>query len=115
MCTNVQAPYPMPVAGTVEDKLNRQPLAQNLTDIANIYADTGAVIALDGEWGSGKTTFVRMWHQMLLDRTYKSIYFNAWNTDFQDDPFIAIMSELDEVFQKSKTFSKDRYLLLTMK
>lgn len=89
-----------------EDKLNRQPLAQNLTDIANMYADTGAVIALDGEWGSGKTTFVRMWHQMLLDRTYKSIYFNAWNTDFQDDPFIAIMSELDEVFQKSKTFSK---------
>ncbi|MFS2761921.1 hypothetical protein AAH033_20345, partial [Phocaeicola vulgatus] len=29
-----------------EDKLNRQPLAQNLTDIANMYADTGAVIAL---------------------------------------------------------------------
>lgn len=33
-----------------EDKLNRQPLAQNLTDIAKMYADTGAVIALDGEW-----------------------------------------------------------------
>lgn len=89
-----------------EDKLNRQPLAQNLTDIANMYADTGAVIAVDGEWGSGKTTFVRMWHQLLLDRTYKSIYFNAWNTDFQDDPFIAIMSELNEVFKKSKTFRK---------
>ena len=28
-----------------EDKLNRQPLAQSLTDIANMYADTGAVIA----------------------------------------------------------------------
>lgn len=89
-----------------EDRLNRQPLAYNLTNIANVYADTGAVIALDGEWGSGKTTFVRMWHQMLLDESYKSIYFNAWNTDFQDDPFIAIMSELDGVFQKSKTFSK---------
>lgn len=37
-----------------EDKLNRQPLAQNLTDIANMYADTGAVIALDGEWGQEK-------------------------------------------------------------
>ena len=34
-----------------EDKLNRQPLVQNLTDIANMYADTGSVIALDGEWG----------------------------------------------------------------
>lgn len=89
-----------------EDKLNRQPLAHNLTDIANLYSDTGAVIALDGEWGSGKSTFVRMWHQMLLDKSFKSIYFNAWNTDFQDDPFIAIMSELDVVFQKSKTFSK---------
>ena len=37
-----------------EDKLNRQPLLQNLTDIANMYADTGAVIALDGEWGGRK-------------------------------------------------------------
>lgn len=89
-----------------EDKLNRKPLAHNLTDIANIYADSGAVIALDGEWGAGKTTFVRMWHQMLLDNSYKSIYFNAWNTDFEDDPFMALMSELNEVFKKSKTFNK---------
>lgn len=89
-----------------EDRLNRKPLACNLTDIANIYAESGAVIALDGEWGAGKTTFVRMWHQMLLDNSYKSIYFNAWNTDFEDDPFIALMSELNEVFHKSKTFNK---------
>ncbi|MDE6683096.1 MAG: tRNA (adenosine(37)-N6)-threonylcarbamoyltransferase complex ATPase subunit type 1 TsaE, partial [Muribaculaceae bacterium] len=25
----------------------------------NLYANTGAVIALDGEWGAGKTTFVQ--------------------------------------------------------
>lgn len=87
-----------------EDRLNRQPLASNLTDIANLYANTGAVIALDGEWGAGKTTFVQMWRQMLEKDEYKTIYFNAWNTDFQDDPFIALISELNEVFKKSPTF-----------
>lgn len=87
-----------------KDKLNREPLADNLTCIANIYADTGAVIAIDGDWGAGKTTFVRMWSQKLLEDNYKAIYFNAWETDFQDDPFIALMSELNAVFRDSPTF-----------
>ena len=49
------------------DKLNREPLADNLTCIANLYADTGAIIAIDGYWGSGKTTFVNMWRQKLSE------------------------------------------------
>lgn len=88
----------------VNDKLNRGPLADNLTCIANIYADTGAVIAIDGDWGTGKTTFVRMWRHKLLEDNYKAIYFNAWETDFQDDPFIALMSELNAIFRDSPTF-----------
>lgn len=36
-----------------EDKLNRQPLAQNLTDIANMYADTGAVYGAQNEACNG--------------------------------------------------------------
>lgn len=61
-------------------------------------------MALDGEWGAGKTTFVRMWRQMLEDNNYQTIYFNAWNSDFQDDPFIALMAELNDVFNTSEGF-----------
>lgn len=89
-----------------KDKLNRKPLADNLTCIANIYADTGAVIAIDGDWGAGKTTFVNMWNEKLSENEYKTIYFNAWKADFQNDPFIALMSELKEVFKQTPTFKK---------
>lgn len=89
-----------------KDKLNREPLADNLTCIANLYADTGAIIAIDGYWGSGKTTFVNMWRQKLSEKEYKTIYFNAWETDFQDDPFFALMSELNAVFKDSPTLKK---------
>lgn len=80
--------------------MGRIKFANNLTKIADLYSRTGAVIAIDGEWGAGKTTFVNMWKQQLLDTDYKAIYFNAWECDFQDDPFIAIMSELSNVFNK---------------
>lgn len=85
------------------DKLGRKIFADNLTKIADSFSKTGAVIAIDGEWGAGKTTFVNMWKQQLLDMDYKAIYFNAWECDFQDDPFIAIMSELSNVFNKTNS------------
>lgn len=96
---NIEAGKPF-----AEDKLHREPLAKNLTEICEILSESGAVIALDGEWGAGKTTFVKMWRQMLEDNEYRTIYFNAWNSDFQDDPFIALMSELNNIFKTSDRF-----------
>lgn len=80
------------------DKLNREPFANVLTHIIDTYSDTGCVLSLNGEWGSGKTTFVRMWQQHLKNRNYKTLYFNAWKNDFLDDPLIAILGELKEEF-----------------
>lgn len=96
---NIEAGRPF-----AEDKLSRASLAKNLTDICETLSESGAVLALDGEWGAGKTTFVRMWRQMLEDNNYQTIYFNAWNSDFQDDPFIALMAELNNVFNTSEGF-----------
>ena len=83
-----------------EDKLNREQIAPILTTIADVYSDSGAVLAIDGEWGSGKTTFVKMWRQYLINNGYKTLYFNAWETDFIEDPLIALMGELKEVVVK---------------
>lgn len=87
-----------------EDKLDRAKLAPILTSIADVYADSGAVLAIDGEWGSGKTTFVRMWRQYLINNGYKTLYFNAWETDFIEDPLIALMGELKEVIGTDSNF-----------
>lgn len=87
-----------------EDKLDRGKLAPILTSIADAYANSGAVLALDGEWGAGKTTFVKMWRQYLINNGYKTLYFNAWATDFIEDPLIALMGELKEVIGTNPNF-----------
>lgn len=74
-------------------KLDREKYANVLTTIVQNYAE-GFVLALNGEWGTGKTTFVRMWQASLEKSTYKTIYFNAWENDFENEPLIALLGEL---------------------
>lgn len=61
----------------------------------------GGVISLNGKWGTGKTTFVRMFAQMLENKGYPTILFNAWETDFISDPLIALIGELEAVNKQS--------------
>jgi hypothetical protein len=75
-------------------KLEREPYARVLTEIVNTYAD-GFVLAINNEWGAGKTTFVKMWQQQLINEGFQTIYFNAWENDFDSNPLVAIMSELE--------------------
>lgn len=76
------------------DALNRQRFASVLNSIIGVYSDTGIVLSINGEWGAGKTTFVRMWRQQLIDNGYRTLYFNAWETDFFDDALTSLLGEL---------------------
>lgn len=88
------------------DKLNRAKLSDILTDIVSFYGQSGCVMALNGEWGSGKTTFVRMWRQELNNKGYKTLYFNTWSSDYTNDPLSAMVSELSELSPNSDTIIK---------
>lgn len=77
-------------------KLGREPYARILTEIVATYAE-GFVLAINNEWGTGKTTFVRMWQQQLKNEGFQTIYFNAWENDFDNNPLVAIISELKTV------------------
>lgn len=77
-------------------KLNRGKYAEVLTNIVETYAD-GFVLAINNEWGTGKTTFVKMWQQYLINQDFQTIYFNAWENDFDKNPLVALMSELKEI------------------
>ena len=87
-------------------QLSREPYANILTEIITTYAN-GFVLALNGEWGTGKTTFVKMWKQKLENSNYQTLYFNAWETDFEENPLIALIAEFktlthrgnDEIFK----------------
>jgi len=93
-------------------KLGRSKNAEVLTTIIDTYAD-GFVLAVNNKWGTGKTTFVKMWRQQLENSAYKTLYFNAWENDFESSPLIALMGELKTLIpQKSSNITFD---LLTQK
>ena len=54
------------------------------------------VLAVDAAWGSGKTTFLRIWAQYLRNQGFAVVEFNAWETDFAGDPFVSLSTELTE-------------------
>lgn len=74
-------------------KLGREKYAGILTSIVETYSD-GFVLALDGKWGTGKSTFVKMWNASLRKAEFQTIYFNAWEHDFENEPLTAILGEL---------------------
>ena len=76
-------------------KLGREKYAEVLTKIVSSYKE-GAVIAIDGEWGSGKTTFMKMWRQYLENNSFKTLYFNAWEDDFVSDPIVGLIGQLSK-------------------
>lgn len=80
------------------DALNRKNIAVNLTNIIDSQQD-GMVLAIDSEWGAGKTTFIRMW-QTFLNNVYKekfdALYYNAWANDYIKEPLVSVLSELNE-------------------
>lgn len=81
-------------------KLNRENYAQVLTGILRNHSD-GFVMAINNEWGTGKTTFIKMWEQYLKNEEFKTLYFNAWDNDFENDVLVALISELQELKEQS--------------
>ncbi len=86
-------------------KLGRAKYANILTNIVGNYKD-GFVLAINNEWGAGKTTFIKMWQKQLEQNEYKTLYFNSWENDFDANPLVALMAELNTLTKKetSKTF-----------
>lgn len=74
-------------------KLNRKSYAVALSTLISSYS-SGFVLSLNNPWGTGKTTFIKMWRKLLQNNKFRTLYFNAWENDFDTDPMIALMSEL---------------------
>lgn len=88
------------------DKLDRKGIAEPLAEmIKNISIPF--VIGIDSSWGSGKTTFIKMWRQLLLNQNIPSIYYNAWENDFSNSALISLLGEIDKGLNELK-LSKSR-------
>jgi hypothetical protein len=89
------------------DLLHRTEFATALFNLIS-RVEEPLVISLDGRWGDGKTTFVRMWQGLLSQNGIKTIYFDAFANDFVDDPFIAIASEIIRAAETEFTGNESR-------
>ena len=82
----------------VNDKLNRKDQVEAVTNFLH-NLDGSCVLAVDAPWGAGKTVFLKMLVQNLRNQDFRVAEFNAWETDFSDDPLIALFSALEPTLQ----------------
>ena len=85
-----------------DDALGRAKMAEKMTNLVWMQEDS-LVVSLDGDWGTGKTFLLKRWQADLEKEGFKSIYFNAWEDDFCDDPLVAIIGQLSDAFTGSKS------------
>ena len=83
-----------------QDIYNRKTIAENLTKIIEAQSSS-LVMSIDSAWGTGKTTFVTMWKNLLdsdenYNTKFKTLYFNAWEHDYIKDPLLSIFCEIEE-------------------
>lgn len=79
--------------GFRNDIFQRQQFGEALSNLV-INSTDELVISLDGKWGEGKTTFVKMWQGYLKEKGIPSIYIDAFQNDYTDDAFISIASAI---------------------
>lgn len=75
------------------DIFKRAELGAGLTSLVSRVSEP-MVVALDGDWGSGKSTFLKMWAGELRNKDFPVIWFDAFESDHIDDAFIALAGEV---------------------
>ncbi|MFX2103324.1 P-loop NTPase fold protein [Acinetobacter baumannii] len=80
------------------DLWNRTNLADQLENYIS-RIKVGATVAIDAEWGAGKSWFVKHWKARLEQKKFKVIYLNAFTQDYIEDPFLTIAMEIANVLE----------------
>ncbi len=92
------------------DWLERKGFAIQLTNIIENNKRGEVVIGLSGQWGEGKTTFVKMWQQHMEQKEIASIYFDAFEYDYLEDVFLSLAIEIYNFAKEKDIDKKDDYL-----
>lgn len=86
------------------DIFGRAEIGKGLTNLVSRVEDP-LVIAIDGQWGSGKTTFLKMWAGSLRGEGYPVVYFDAFAHDYIGDAYIALAGETISLLKSQKRSS----------
>ena len=75
------------------DLMDREEFGNNLTKIISEITSP-LTISVNGAWGTGKTAFLKMWEQSLKNDEFSTIYFSAWEDDYCNNAFLALMGQI---------------------
>lgn len=83
--------------------------SDSATAIENLIASSleGLVLCINAPWGAGKTTFLLMLRRKLELSGYRTLSFNAWESDFVDDAMVALLGELSIEVEQMNTGCPD--------
>lgn len=86
------------------DYLSRQPFIKLLKNIIENQSknNNGYSIAIDGDWGSGKTWILDALESQLSSDEYLIFHYNAWENDFYEEPLVALLSVMLESLRQIK-------------
>ena len=73
------------------DQLGLEPAIAARTEA--LLSRSPQAIAIDGQWGTGKTTFLALWAAYLRGKGVKVVQFNAWKS-FEADPLDALTRQI---------------------
>ncbi len=82
----------------------RKEIADSLTALFR-GSEHPFVVAVNAGWGTGKSLFLRMWSDDLINRGYACLTFNAWEYDHTDQPLTAFLTALRR--QKEDRWSRE--------
>jgi KAP family P-loop domain len=83
-----------------DDVLEREEDARYLQNyLVGRYAakktEPGFVLAINSDWGYGKSFMLERWKKQVLFEGHPAVFFDAWQNDFTDDPLLAFIAEFD--------------------
>ena len=84
------------------DALDRRVAGEKLSQLIERVEDP-LVIAIDGKWGSGKSFFLKCWvgaHQKENGGNAQTVYFDAFENDFLNDPLISLTGAIARRFEQ---------------
>ena len=91
------------------DEFRRKPIATKLIQLIDSELDTSPML-IDGVWGTGKTEFCLKLKELIdskKENAYQTIYINAFNEDYIDDPLLTLLSAIIQAFDNESVDSKD--------
>lgn len=93
------------------DIFKRKDFGERLANLIE-NAEGNPVIAFDADWGQGKSTFIKMWRGYLSHHRkspIQSVYFDAFENDYQKDPFLALASEMYQLISTEDTEKQNQF------